>query len=89
MQVCDCTVAFSPPYVVVQDTPPFAASVDCVNVRVWLPPPHVREQPPQPLHEPTQFTGHNAALQVCDCTAAFSPPYVEVQDTPPNAAAVD
>ena len=32
LQFCDCVLPVSPPYVVVQDTPPLADAVDCVNV---------------------------------------------------------
>jgi hypothetical protein len=32
LQFCDCVPPFSTPYVVVQDTPPLAEAVDCVNV---------------------------------------------------------
>ena len=61
-----------------------------MNVRVSLPPlPQVQEHPPQLLHEPMQFTGHDAELQVCDCVPPFSAPYVVVHDTPPDDAAVD
>ncbi len=54
-----------------------------------MPPPHVKEQVAQALQAPTQSTGHDEGEQVWDSTALFSPPYVVVQDTPPNAAAVD
>jgi hypothetical protein len=61
-----------------------------VNVRVSLPAlPQVQEHPPQLLHEPMQFTGHDAELQVCVCVPPFSAPYVGVQGTPPAEAADD
>ncbi len=74
---------------VVQDAPPLAAAVDCVNVLDWLPVPHVFEQVLQLPQAPAQLTGHDAVLQFCDCVPAFSAPYVVVQDTPPDDAAVD
>ncbi len=89
LQFCDCVSLFSAPYVVVHDTPPLAAAVDRVNVLDWVPTPHVKEQVPQLPHVPTQFTGHDAVLQFCDCVLPFSAPYVVVHDTPPNDAAAD
>ncbi len=74
MQVCDCTLPLSPPYVAVQETPPMAAAADCVNVLNWLPVPQVTGQLPQLPHVPTQLTGHDAVLQFCDCVPPFSAP---------------
>ncbi len=79
----------SPPKVVAHDTPPLAAKVDCVNVRVWPPLPQVNEQLSHPLHDPAQLTGQASVEQACDCSLMCSPPYVAVHDTPPLAAAVD
>ncbi len=56
------------------DTPPLDAGVDDVKVRVWLPPPHVLEQVPQPLHEPTQLPGQAEVEQDCDWVLPLSPP---------------
>jgi hypothetical protein len=89
LQVCDCVPPFSAPYVVVHDTPPDDAAVDWEKVRGCLPLPHVKEQLPQLSHAPTQFAGHDAVLQFCDCVPPFSAPYVVVHDTPPNDAAAD
>jgi hypothetical protein len=89
LQVCDCVLPDSPPYEVVQDTPPNDAAVDCVNALTWLPPPQVNEQAPQVPQAPTQSTGHETALQVCDCVPPFSAPNVAVQDTPPAVAGDD
>ncbi len=47
------------------DTPPPDAAVDCVNVRVWLPLPHVLLQVPHEPHDPTQLVAH-AVLVVED-----------------------
>jgi hypothetical protein len=74
LQVCDSTSVSTPPYVVMQDAPPFDAAVDCAKVLDWLPVPHVWEQLPQLPHVPTQFAGHDGVLQFCDCVPAFSEP---------------
>ena len=74
LHVCDCVPPFETPYTVVQDTPPFDAAVDCVNVLDWLPVPQVTGQLSQLLHEPMQLMGHDAVLQFCDCVPAFSAP---------------
>ncbi len=77
---CDAVV----PLLVEQATPPFATAVVTMNVRDWLPLPHVVEHVPQLPHAPTQSTGHKAVLHDCD---AVIPPVVE-QATPPFLTAV-